>query len=193
VAGKGTPYREILRYSLADGTERVMQFALYPIVDEKGKVIFLHPTGVDITGQKRTEENYQRLAETLEAEVRARTRELEEKNTDILRQSEQVRDLSLRLMNMQDQERRHIAREPHDSAGPTLSVLGMSLGALIQTAETVAPELVKDGERIEELVQQLRREIRTTSYLLHPPLLDENGLTSALSWYVQGLTASAAG
>lgn len=117
-----------------------------------------------------------------------RTEELEEKNADILRQSEQVRDLSLRLMKMQDQERRHIARELHDSAGQTLAVLGMSLVGLIQKAETIAPELVKDGEGIEKLVQQLNREIRTTSYLLHPPLLDENGLTSALSWYVQGLS-----
>jgi PAS domain S-box-containing protein len=188
LASQGTPFREILRYSRADGTERAMQFALYPIVDENGTVIFLHPTGVDITDQKRTEENYRRLAETLDAEVRARTRELEEKNADILRQSEQVRDLSLHLMKMQDHERRHIARELHDSAGQTLAVLGMSLGALVQKAETVAPELVQDGERIEELAQQLHREIRTTSYLLHPPLLDENGLTSALSWYVQGLS-----
>jgi PAS domain S-box-containing protein len=184
----GTPYREILRYSFADGTERIVHFVLYPIVDEKGTVIFLHPTGVDITDQKRTEENYRRLAETLNAEVRARTKELEEKNADILRQSEQVRDLSQHLMKMQDAERRHIARELHDSAGQTLAVLGMSLGALIHKAEAVAPELVKDGERIEELAQQLHREIRTTSYLLHPPLLDENGLTSALSWYVQGLS-----
>jgi two-component system, NarL family, sensor kinase len=112
---------------------------------------------------------------------------LEAKNFDILKQSEQVRDLSVRLMRLQDQERRHIARELHDSAGQTLAVLGMSLGALINKAESIAPELAKDGEGIEQLVQQLHREIRTTSYLLHPPLLDENGLASAISWYVQGL------
>jgi len=64
----------------------------------------------------------------------------------------------------------------------------MSLAALIRKAETLAPELAKDGEQIEALVQQMHREIRTTSYLLHPPLLDENGLASALSWYVQGVS-----
>lgn len=184
----GTPYREILPYSFADGTERIVHFVLYPIVDEMGQVIFLHPTGVDITDQKRTEDNYRRLAERLDAEVRARTQELEQRNADVLKQSEHVRDLSLRMMKMQDQERRHVARELHDSAGQTLAVLGMSLGALIQKAKTVAPDLVHDGEGIEKLVQQLNREIRTTSYLLHPPLLDESGLTSALSWYVQGLS-----
>lgn len=188
LAAQGTPYRELLHYSFADGTERLVLFALYPIVDEKGEVIFLHPTGVDITDQKRTEENYRRIAESLDAEVRARTTELEEKNADLLKQSEQVRDLSVRLIRMQDEERRHIARELHDSAGQTLAVLGIGLGQLIKKAETVAPELARDAERIEELVQQLHREIRTTSYLLHPPLLDENGLVSALSWYVQGLS-----
>jgi PAS domain S-box-containing protein len=187
VARAGTAYQDILRYSFADGSDRLTHFVLYPIVDEKGEVIFLHPTGVDITDQKRNEENYRLLAKTLDAEVRARTKELEEKNADILRQSEQVRDLSVRLMKTQDEERRYVARELHDSAGQTLAVLGMSLGAFLRKAETVAPELVKDGQRIEQLVQQLHREIRTTSYLLHPPLLDENGLASALSWYVEGL------
>lgn len=184
----GTPYRDTLQYSFADGSERLMQFALYPIVDEKGRVIFLHPTGVDITDQKRTEENYRRLAETLDVEVRARTRELEQRNADVVKQSEQLRDLSMRLMKIQDEERRHVARELHDSAGQTLAVLGMSVGALISKLETTAPELAQDAARIEEFVEQLHREIRTTSYLLHPPLLDESGLASAVSWYVQGLS-----
>jgi PAS domain S-box-containing protein len=184
----GTPYREVLHYSFADDADRIVQFALYPIVDALGSVLFLHPTGVDITDERHTEDNYRRLAERLDVEVRARTGELEEKNADILKRSEQLRDLSARLMKMQDEERRHIARELHDSAGQTLAVLGMSLGALIGKAEVVAPELVKGGQGIEEIVQQLQREIRTTSYLLHPPLLDESGLASALRWYVEGLS-----
>ena len=63
----------------------------------------------------------------------------------------------------------------------------MSLAQLVQKAESIAPELAKEGKEIEEVVQQLHREIRTTSYLLHPPLLDEAGLNSALSGYVQGV------
>jgi PAS domain S-box-containing protein len=96
-------------------------------------------------------------------------------------------DEALRLMRSQDEERRRIARELHDSAGQTLAVLGLNLAQLVQRAEVIAPELAKDGKEIEEIVQQLHREIRTTSYLLHPPLLDEAGLKSALSWYVQGV------
>ncbi|HZC24996.1 MAG TPA: PAS domain S-box protein [Candidatus Binatia bacterium] len=99
-----------------------------------------------------------------------------------------VADQALRLMKLLDEERRRIARELHDSAGQTLTVLGLSLAQLVQRAETIAPDLAQEGKQIEEVVQQLHREIRTTSYLLHPPLLDEAGLKSALRWYVQGVT-----
>jgi signal transduction histidine kinase len=75
----------------------------------------------------------------------------------------------------------------HDSAGQTLTVLGLSLAQLVQRAEMIDLQLAKEGKEIEEVLQQLHREIRTTSYLLHPPLLDEAGIKSALSWYVQGV------
>jgi signal transduction histidine kinase len=99
-----------------------------------------------------------------------------------------VADETVRLMKIQDEERRRIARELHDSAGQTLTVLEMGLAQLVQRADVIAPELAKEGKEIEEVVQQLSREIRTTSYLLHPPLLDELGLASALNWYVEGLS-----
>ena len=98
-----------------------------------------------------------------------------------------IADEALHLMKTQDEERRRIARELHDSAGQTLTVLGLSLAQLVHKAEAIAPELAEEGREIEAVVQQLHREIRTTSYLLHPPLLDEAGLNPALSWYVQGV------
>jgi PAS domain S-box-containing protein len=98
-----------------------------------------------------------------------------------------IADDMTRLMKAQDEERRRIARELHDSAGQTLTVVGMSLARLLHQAESSAPELAREGKKIETMVQQLHREIRTTSYLLHPPLLDETGLASALKWYVEGL------
>jgi signal transduction histidine kinase len=64
----------------------------------------------------------------------------------------------------------------------------MNLGMIVQEAEQSAPEIAKSAQATQELVQQLTKEIRTTSYLLHPPLLDENGLPAALSWYIRGLT-----
>ena len=98
-----------------------------------------------------------------------------------------IADDMTRLMKTQDEERRRIARELHDSAGQTLAVLGINLAKFVDRAKSLAPELAKEGKEIEAIVQQLSREIRTTSYLLHPPLLDESGLASALSWYVEGL------
>jgi signal transduction histidine kinase len=130
--------------------------------------------------RRRSAEQFRKLSETLDAEVTERTRELE-------KQSEQVRELSWRLLRSQDEERRHIARELHDSAGQTLTVLGINLSQLIQKAGRSAPAVVTEVEQIQETVQQLHREIRTASYLLHPPLLDEIGLYSAIGWYVQGL------
>jgi signal transduction histidine kinase len=152
----------------------------------KGEIIEWFGAARDVTARKEAQENYRKLAETLDAEVRARTRDLEERHAEILRQSEQVRDLSWRLLRAQDEERRHIARELHDSAGQTLTVLGMNLVQLVQKAGRNDPGLATDAEAIRE-IQQLHREIRTASYLLHPPLLDESGLYSALTWYTEGL------
>ena len=98
-----------------------------------------------------------------------------------------IADDMTRLMKAQDEERRRIARELHDSAGQTLTVLGLSLNQLVERAKVIAPELIREAKEIEGVVQQLHREIRTTSYLLHPPLLEECGLASALNMYVEGL------
>ncbi len=191
-----------------DGTLIDLSLTISPVKDRSGKVVGASKVARDISERKlaieqlqrsqmrlaaeaealrRSEDQLRKLSETLDTEVQARTRELEERNRDVMRQSEQVRDLSWRLLRTQDNERRHIARELHDSAGQTLTVLGMSLAQLVQKAGRSAPDLASDTEEIQEIVQQLHREIRTASYLLHPPLLDENGLSSALNWYVQGL------
>jgi PAS domain S-box-containing protein len=134
---------------------------------------------------RRSEERFRNLSETLEAEVRARTRELEQRNAQVVQGAESLRDLSRRMMQVQDEERRHIARELHDSAGQVLAVLGMNMG---QLAQQVRQELRPAAQEILQLVQQLTQELRTMSYLLHPPLLDEIGLSAALNWYVQGVT-----
>jgi len=133
---------------------------------------------------RQSEERFRNLSETLDAEVRARTLELEQRNQEVLEGANRLRELSRRMMQVQDEERRHIARELHDSAGQVLAVLGMKMGHL---AEQVRPELRSPAQEILQLVQQLTQELRTMSYLLHPPLLDEIGLAAALNWYVQGV------
>jgi signal transduction histidine kinase len=137
--------------------------------------------------QGEGEQRYRELAESLEKQVRARTQQLEQRTTELMKQSEDIRNLSAQLLQNQSEERRHIARELHDSAGQSLAVLSMTLAQLIEEARAKAPEITDQAEASEKIVRQLQQEIRTASYLLHPPLLDESGLTSALGWYTQGL------
>jgi len=109
-------------------------------------------------------------------------------NTDITgrkRAEESLRALTARLLQLQDDERRRIARELHDSAGQILVALDINL-SLVQKNEGLAPNAANAVRESIALVQQLSKELRTTSHLLHPPLLDESGLPSAVCWFVDG-------
>lgn len=97
-----------------------------------------------------------------------------------------VRELSGKLLHAQDAERRRIARELHDSAGQLVAALQMQLTPLQAEAEAASAEVAAGIRESLDLIQQLSQELRTVSYLLHPPLLDELGLPSALRWYVEG-------
>src|SRR5580704_1266354 len=90
-------------------------------------------------------------------------------------------------MRSQDEERRRIARELHDSAGQNLAALGMNLTQIENDAKHDPARISKSIKDAQHLIQLLTQEIRTTSYLLHPPTLDESGLSSALRWYINGL------
>jgi signal transduction histidine kinase len=114
--------------------------------------------------------------------VRERTQALETSNASL-------RELSARLLQTQDDERRRIARELHDSIGQLLAALSMNLATVSMEKlklSAVAQGCVADNEA---LVMRVSDEIRTLSYLLHPPLLDEIGLESALKDYVDGFSA----
>jgi PAS domain S-box-containing protein len=172
-----------------------ISLTISPVKDLNGRVTGASKVARNITDRKRAEERlresenrFRILSERLDSEVRARTRELELSNADVMRQSEQLRELSWQMLRIQDEERRHIARELHDSAGQLLTILAMNLATLTRNAQkNKVPEIAEAAEEARELVHQLTGEIRTTSYLLHPPLLDEEGLRSAISWYVRGL------
>lgn len=176
-----------------DGTPLDISLTISPVRDSTGKIIGASKIARDISQRKRverslreSEERFRSLADALDTQVQFRTQELQRRNSDILVQSEQLRDLSVRLLQTQDAERRHLARELHDSAGQTLAALGMALSQMTQQAKA-SPSLAKYIQDAEGLVKSLSQELRTTSYLLHPPLLDEMGLLSALRWYVEGL------
>ncbi|HVB54886.1 MAG TPA: ATP-binding protein [Candidatus Acidoferrales bacterium] len=126
---------------------------------------------IEIAERKRTAEVLQKNQLTLESLVETRT--------------SQLRQLSAKLLILQDEERRRIARELHDSAGQYLSGIQMNLDACMREDSTTwAPRIVDS----KALAERCLSEIRTISYLLHPPLLDEVGLVSALSWYAEGFS-----
>jgi PAS domain S-box-containing protein len=104
---------------------------------------------------------------------------------DRKRVERELRKLSARLLKMQDEDRRNIARELHDGAiqGLAASVINLSM---VKESTQLPPESGKMLEEALKLTTNAVREIRTFSYLLHPPLLDETGLASALRWYVEG-------
>ncbi len=178
-----------------DGTAFEVSLSISPVRDVAGKIIGASKIARDITGRKRaerdlqeSEQRFRRLADALDTQVQFRTQELQRRNTEILQQSDQLQELSGRLMFAQDEERRRIARELHDSAGQNLAALGMSLTRIERDAKREPARLSESIKDAQDLIQNLTQEIRTTSYLLHPPMLDENGLLSALRWYIDGLT-----
>jgi signal transduction histidine kinase len=118
------------------------------------------------------------LNATLELRVNERTAELKTANASL-------RELSARLLQMQDEERRRIARELHDSVGQLLAAISMNMAVVEREQDKLSPEGRKAFQENRSFVQQILRGIRTISHLLHPPLLDESGLPSALGWYVE--------
>jgi len=98
---------------------------------------------------------------------------------------EELREFSRRLYQSQDEERRRIARDLHDSTGQKLSLLAIDLSMI--TDELPAESRNKILLQCQVLTGSISDELRTLSYLLHPPMLDECGLNTAIQWYVSGI------
>jgi signal transduction histidine kinase len=103
------------------------------------------------------------------------------------RNEQELQALSGQLLLLQDEERRRISRDLHDVTGQKLAVLNINLSQLekLETSKS-APAYQQLLSECRELSKQVGDEIRTLSYVLHPPLLDELGLASAVRWYVEG-------
>lgn len=107
--------------------------------------------------------------------------------TDLTAQKQHA-EFASRLQSIQDEERKRIARELHDSVGQLLAAISMNIGVVQSQSnklDAAAARAVSDNAM---LVQQVSNEIRTISHLLHPPLLDVAGIASALRWYVDGFS-----
>ena len=146
-----------------------------------GALAFLFASTIIVAlaeARRRDNERLRNAQGELEDRVAERTAELDTAN-------QTLRRLSARLLQLQDEERRRIARELHDSVGQMLAALSMNLAGVRADIDllTKTTAVLTDSE---DLVREMSKEVRTISHLLHPPLLDEAGLASALRWYVDG-------
>jgi PAS domain S-box-containing protein len=166
------PFKMEYRLRRFDGQFRWVLSHGEPRFSEAGVLEGYIGSCVDITELKEAHEQ-------LEARVQERTSELE-------RVQERLRLLSARLLRMQDDERRRIARELHDTAGQILVALNLNLVPVEEELLKNNSALAKQITESLRLIEELSRDLRTISHLLHPPLLDEAGLYSAVRWYLEG-------
>jgi len=167
----GNSYESEYRLRSRYGEYRWFRARAIPVRDHQGSVIKWYGTCADIHDSKVLEQSIRENTVMLEKAVHERT--------------EALRRLSSRLMTMQDEERRRIARELHDSVGQELAAAKMTLdGIMLKTSAQPDQAVAEASSGIDRAIQ----EVRTMSHLLHPPLLDEVGLASALRWYLEGLT-----
>jgi PAS domain S-box-containing protein len=139
-----------------DGSNLDVSVTISPVKNAHGRIVGASKVARDITDRKRMEQ--------------------------ILKEAE----FSGRLLQLQDEERRRVARELHDGAGQMLAALSMNTHAVAKEKAALSPRGARCVEENLSLIEQTISEIRTISHLLHPPLLDEVGLRSALEEYVHG-------
>ena len=147
-----------------------------------GRIIGVVNYFSDLTERRRQEAEREQLlqeAQTRSAELQEARHELESK---IEQRTNALSHLSSRLIHVQDEERRHIARELHDSVGQYLAGLAMGLGQLEKANGAKTAEILAECR---QLIERCVIETRTLSHLLHPPLLDEVGFASAATDYVE--------
>jgi PAS domain S-box-containing protein len=138
------------------GMRRHLSLTISPVRDAHGRIVGASKIARDITEKKQIEL--------------------------VLKEAE----LSGRLLQLQDEERRRVARELHDGVGQLLAALGMNVATIAQERAKLSAAAARCADENGALVEQALTEIRTLSHLLHPPFLDEVGLVSALEEYVHG-------
>lgn len=168
----GDTYESEYRLRGADSQYRWFRARAVPLRDATGAVQKWYGTCSDIHDSKVLEQSIRENAIELERMVESRTAAL--------------RRLSNRMMTLQDEERRRIAREIHDGLGQELAAAKMILDGIL--AKDSSPSMRQASADASQLVDRAIQQVRTISHLLHPPLLDEVGLVSALRWFLEGLS-----
>jgi len=137
---------------------------------------------------RSAEQRLQKAHDELEQTVKDRTTDLTTANESLKTATENYRELSVQVLRLQVEERRRIARELHDGVGQILAALSMNIAQVRQESDKLSDGAARAVSENAFMVDELSREIRTMSHLLHPPMLDEIGLSSALRWFIDGFS-----
>ena len=165
-----------------DGSRFWANVIMTALHDEAGRLCGFSKITRDITETMRADEAVKESNQRLGAEIAERI--IAERK---LHNSERsLRNLSAQLLRAQDEERRRFGRELHDSVGQCLAVLKMGLDSLKSDAAPNREQTQRQLTECLDLAEQAIREVRTISYLLHPPMLEEMGLSTAIPWYLDG-------
>ena len=174
-----TPFEMEFPLRGADGKYRWFLTRVKPVRNEQGELKRWFGTNTNIDEHRQLLQSLSEARDHLEKRVQERTAELKTAN-------DELRTLSASLLRAQDMEQRRIARELHDSVGQLLAGIGMNISAVETEAHKLSPTAAKCVSQNAQLLEQIIKEIRTISHLLHPPMLDEAGLALALEWYIEG-------
>jgi len=158
-----TSLNEVIDIETFDGIRKVMQNSAVPIRDTDGRITGAVIVNEDVSARKKVE------------------RELNNSYN-------QLRTLAGRLMRAQDEERRRIARQLHETTVQSLIALKMDLAKIARSNAISDVSLAPVLDESMALTDQSLQEVRTLSHLLHPPLIEEAGLLAALRWYVAGFS-----
>jgi PAS domain S-box-containing protein len=167
-----------------DGSRLWANIALTAIKGADGKLAGFVKVTRDYTERMKAQEKLRQANAELANEVLERLAAQKS-----LEHSEQaLRELSHHLLRTQDEERRRIGRELHDSLGQYLAMLKLSLDSLNSMLPPESADSTEQVDRCVRLAEDCIREVRTISYLLYPPMLEEVGLKSAIQWYLEGFS-----
>ena len=160
-----------------DGSRFWANVIITAIKDDSSKLLGFAKITRDVTERMQT----QKLLENEVAERRDAERRFQSSEKSL-------RQLSLHLLRTQDEERRRIGRDLHDSLGQYLAVLKMKLDSVASLIGQKQDEMAREFGQCIRLMEDSIREVRTVSYLLYPPMLEEMGLKSAIPWYLDGFS-----
>ena len=164
-----------------DGSRFWANVIITAVRDKRGKLVGFGKVTRDFTDRMLAQQALDRANQYLKQEIDERKR-AQQKLAD---SENSLRHLSLHLLRTQDEERKRIGRDLHDSLGQMLTAMKMTLQALVQAGNEKREDLL----RCMHLADDCIKEVRTISYLMYPPMLEELGLKSAIPWYLDGFAA----